>query len=167
MSALTIIVDALVAGAAAAGKDTVVQGVKDGYAALKNLVLKRCKSNAKIQGALQKMEKKPESEMEKGPGSESRRVLREELERAGADKDSDLLSKAKELLEMLKGQGLLGDTSYRAIQTGNGGLAQGPGSTAAGKGGIAVGGNVQGNIVMGGERGRRGGGEPSDKEGEE
>jgi hypothetical protein len=131
-----------VAGAAAAAKDVAAQAVKDGYAGLKALIVRKFGGNGDVQNAVEGAEKRPDSEARQA-------VLKEELQTAGADKDAEVLKQAQALLELLKQSGALDDASYSAINTGSGAIAQGPGAVAAGAGGIAIGGNVGGSIVTG------------------
>jgi hypothetical protein len=87
MDPISIIVAALVSGAAAGLKPTAAQMVKDAYSAIKHLI--KSKYDGK---ALDKLEKDPSST---ALGTE----LRSELEYRGADNDQQLLSLARELLE--------------------------------------------------------------------
>ena len=134
MDPVTVIVSALAAGAVAAAKDVATQAVKDGYAGLKALVVRRFEGKGDVTTALEQVEKKPES-------TARRDVLTEELKTAGAERDSELLSLAQALLELLKKEGH--DTaSYSACLFGDGAIAQGKDAVAAGKGGVAVKGNM-------------------------
>jgi hypothetical protein len=137
MDPITIIVTALVAGAAAAAKDAASQAVKDGYAGLKTLVVRKFGAESEVAGALEGVEKNPDS---KG----RQETLKEELAAAGADHDSELVGQAQALLDLLGEHGLA--PSYCAELRGSGAIAQGPGAVAAGAGGVAVGGSVQGGI---------------------
>jgi hypothetical protein len=92
MDALTSIVTALAAGAAAALKPTVEQAVKDSYAALKGLITR-------------KYGQVPVDVLEQHPTSESRRaVVKEELAQTLADQDEELLRTAKMLLDLIQRQ---------------------------------------------------------------
>ncbi|MFM7780665.1 MAG: hypothetical protein ACKPB8_18250 [Alphaproteobacteria bacterium] len=81
----------LAMGAASiAGKDIVSSLVKDGYAQLKALILQRY-PKASIDS------------LEQAPDSKARRaVLEEDLEKAGAAQDSELVALAKSLLEAIQ-----------------------------------------------------------------
>ena len=154
MDPVALLVAALAAGATAAAKDISTQAVKDGYAKLKSLIVEKFGHQADVQTALAQVEQKPDSDNRKG-------VLREELQSAGADKDDELLKQARSLIELLEQQGVKTGVSFIANNTGPGAIAQGPGATAAGQGGIAVGGNVTGDIITGNHNrvtGRRAGG---------
>lgn len=87
---LAPLLQALLAGAVAASKETVGQAIKDGYAALKKLVEQKLGSRAGGRAALEKYPEKPEVW-----GS----ALESELEEAGAAADDDLLARARDLLD--------------------------------------------------------------------
>jgi hypothetical protein len=90
MDPLTSLVTALAAGAAAALQSTVEQVVKDSYAALKALIQR-------------KYTQVDVNQLEANPTSKNRRgVVEEELEAAGADKDSEVLQQAQVLLEAIQ-----------------------------------------------------------------
>jgi hypothetical protein len=140
MEPLSLIVAALVGGAAAAAKDVGTQAVKDGYEALKRLALARLGGKGPGAAVLEQVERKPGSEAWQS-------VLREELAESGASDDGDLLSQARALLDLLGSGGPGG--SYTANLTGSGAIAQGPGAKAAGEGGVVVEGDVEGGIRTG------------------
>jgi hypothetical protein len=142
MDPLTLIVTAVTAGAVAASKDVAAQAVKDGYAALKTLLVRKFGQEADVAGAIEGVEKKPDSEARQA-------VLKEELETARAAQDADLVQQAQALLDLLKQHGLELGPSYQAELRGSGAIAQGPGATAAGAGGVAVGGDVKGGVRIG------------------
>ncbi len=137
MDPITLIVTALVAGAALTAKGIGAQAVKDGYAGLKTLIVRKFGGQGDMQDAIEQVEKKPDSEGRKA-------TLQEELLAAGADKDVELARQAQAFLDLLKQPG-----SYSATVTGSGAIAQGPGAVAAGAGGVAIGGNVDGDITLG------------------
>jgi hypothetical protein len=92
MDALTSLVTALAAGAAAALQSTVEQGVKDGYTGLKALIQR-------------KYTQVDVDQLEANPSSKSRRgVVEEDLKAAGADQDAEVLQEAQELLEAIQRQ---------------------------------------------------------------
>jgi hypothetical protein len=144
MEPLSVIVGALTAGAAAAGKDVVTQAVKDAYGALKQMVVTRFGTKADVANAMQQVEQKPDSE-----GRQA--VLKEELKSAGAHEDPDVAKQAQTLLALLKDLGLIDAARYQAYLSGSGAIAQGTGAVAAGQGGIAIGGSVSGNISTPGQ----------------
>ena len=145
MDPITIIVTALVAGAAVGSKDVAGQAVKDGYAALRALLVHKFGGQTDVAGALEEVEKKPDSEARQG-------VLKEELATAKAGQDAEVVRQAQALLDLLKEQGLAAGTSYQATLTGSGAIAQGPGAVAAGAGGVAVGGSIEGGIHLGSKK---------------
>jgi hypothetical protein len=144
MDPISIIALALVAGAAASTKDVAAQAVKDGYAGLKALIIRKFGSKGDVQAAVDQAEKKPDSEARQA-------VLKEELQAAGADKDEELLKQAQALIELLKQHGEARGTTYSAINTGSGAIAQGPGAVAAGERGIAIGGSASGGLFVTGD----------------
>jgi hypothetical protein len=142
MEPITSVVTALVTGAAHATKGVGKQAVKAGYLTLKTMTVKKFGDRGEVRDAIVQMEKRPDSEARQA-------VLKEELERAGADEDADLVGKAREFLDLLKQQGLSRGVSYSTIMTGSGAITQGPGAVTAGAGGVAVGRDVRGPIVTG------------------
>ena len=90
MDALTSLVTALAAGAAAALKPTVEQAVKDSYTALKGLIQRKY-----AQVSLDQLEANPSSKSRRG-------VVEEDLAAAGTDKDTEVLQQAQTLLDPLQ-----------------------------------------------------------------
>jgi len=138
---VSMIVAAVVAGAIAATKDVATQAVKDGYAGLRTLIVRKFGGKADVAGALEGVENNPDSEARKA-------VLKEELETAQAGQDDEVVRQAQALLDLLKEHGV----AYHAELHGSGAIAQGEGAVAAGAGGVAVGGSVQGGINIAGQR---------------
>ncbi len=93
-AALPILVQALVAGAAAALKPTAGQAVQDAYNGLKTLIAQKY---ARVSDPIQQLEQKPESAMRQG-------VVQEELEETGAAADEEVLREAERLLEAVKSE---------------------------------------------------------------
>jgi hypothetical protein len=97
----------------------------------------------------QKFESKPAAkealeDVIKAPDDpDTQAAFRQQLKKALADDDSF----ATELSKLLEAAG---DT-YKASLTGDGAIAQGSGAKAVGKGGVMIGGNVDGNVVLGNE----------------
>jgi len=92
MDPISIIVSAVVAGATAALKDTAGQVVRDSYAGLKQLLRDR------YRGASVEL-------LEQDPGSQSRElVLKEDLQKADAGKDEELLRRAQAVLDAIERQ---------------------------------------------------------------
>lgn len=142
MDPITIVATAVVAGAAAAAEGVAAQAVKDAYAGLKALIVRKFGGQADVEGAVEGIEKKPESKARK-------EVLKEELEQAEAGRDAEVIEQAKGLLKLLKEQGQIPAATYQAVLKGSGAIAQGEGAVAAGERGVAIGGDAQGPIVTG------------------
>lgn len=87
---ITIIVTALVAGAAAGLKPTAEKAIKDAYAGIKALIQRKYGDVGLVA-----LEKKPESEAK-------RASVTEDLTDAGAGDDAELLEQAKALLDTIK-----------------------------------------------------------------
>jgi len=144
MDPLSIILSALIAGAAASAKDVAVQAVKDGYAGLKALLIRKFGDMADVAASIEQVEKKPESE--------SRQLtLKEELAAVDAGGDKELTAEAKALLDLLKRHGQIHEATYNAVLSDSGAIAQGPGAVAAGERGVAIGGNVHGGTIITGD----------------
>lgn len=139
---ITLIVGVLAAGAAAAAKDVASQAVKDAYNGLKALIVSKYESKPNVGASLQILEAKPDS-------SDIQAVLEKALQEAGADQDEEIRTKVDELRTKLEQENLLPKIVYQGKVEGSGALAQGERAVAAGAGGIAVGGHVQGNITTG------------------
>jgi hypothetical protein len=90
MDPISIIVMALVSGAAAALRPTTEQAIKDAYAGIKGLIQRKF---GRVDVAV--LETDPASKMRQG-------VVKEDLEKAGAGQDEELLSKAKALLDAIQ-----------------------------------------------------------------
>jgi len=139
-----MILTALVAGAAAGATEAAGQAVKDGYAALKSLFVSKLGGKAEVEDALERVEKKPDSEARQA-------VLKEELETAEAQKDDELIKQAEAFLKLLEEKGV-GPGATQVTVIGSGAAAVGKGAVAAGEGGVAIGGDVEGGIHIGGRR---------------
>lgn len=143
MDPITIIVAALAAGAVEAARSTVEQAVKDAYTALKELVSRKLGSKPNADSARAAM-----SLAQSKPGDPARQaVLKDELQAAGIDADTDILKLARALSEALERAGT--GISHHATVSGGGAIAQGPGATAVGAGGVFVGGSSSGSINTG------------------
>jgi hypothetical protein len=128
MDPITVIVTALVAGAAAALKPTAEQAVKDAYAGFKRLILDRYGHKGDVTQAVAQLETKPNSEAHKI-------VLQEELRAATADRDQEVVEYAVALLKEAEKQ--------------NPGISGGlVGQINAAGGKVAAIGVVQGNFNM-------------------
>lgn len=142
MDPLTIIVSALTAGAAAAAQEVAGKAVKDAYAALRAIIIKKFGHLARVEAAVEAVEQRPSSE-----GRQE--ILKEELVTAEVDQDDELVGQAQAFLNLLQEHGLVSGPAYRATVTGSGAIAQGPGAVAAGEGGVAIGGDAEGTIQVG------------------
>ena len=140
MDPMTLIMTALTAAAAPAGTALVSEAVKDGYAKLKDLIVRKFGAKSNVDAYLTTIEKATHSK-------ELKEILQNELEIQGADKDKETVQAAISLFDLLKKEGLISGPKYQAVLRGSGAIAQGPGSVAAGEGGIAIGGDVHGNVT--------------------
>jgi hypothetical protein len=155
MDSITIIVTALIAGAAAALKPMTEQAIKDAYAGIKGLIQRKY---GRIDVAV--LETDPTSKMRQG-------VIKEDLEKAGAEQDKELLSKAKALLDVIqthapdvpKAVGLDLEDIKGASLTAERILAEGPHATAV----KIKGADIQGNIRFSGVTARSVEGTPPKK----
>jgi hypothetical protein len=95
MDPVTLILSALMAGAAASVKETASAAVKDGYNGLKELIQRKFGGNADAQHALSKYEQKPE--VWQAP-------LAEEIKQGGLAQDQELLVLAQQLMAQLHPQ---------------------------------------------------------------
>lgn len=84
------IATALALGASAALKSTAESAIKDAYAALKTLVKRRYAAET-----VDALEKKPQSDTR-------REAVKEDLDGSGAEQDVELLSCARQLMELVK-----------------------------------------------------------------
>ena len=93
MEPISLILTALVAGAAKAAGDT----IPDAYTALKTLIKRKFESQGKSNSVtiLDKYETKPEK---------TKPLLEDELTEAGVDKDKEIIKLAQKLLEQLNPQ---------------------------------------------------------------
>lgn len=92
MDPITLIVTALVAGAAMGMRDTASSAVKDAYSGLKALVRKRLAGRPDGELVLARHEEAPET---------WRAPLMEELNQAGTDHDADLIAAAEALMRLV------------------------------------------------------------------
>lgn len=96
MDPITLVVTALAAGAASGVQDTASAAVKDAYASLKALVLKRFTGRVAAERVLAKHEDAPQDWQE---------PLAKELAEAGADRDSDLVAAAQAMMSLVDAAG--------------------------------------------------------------
>ena len=115
-NAVTLILTALTAGAAASVKETASAAVKDTYSGLKNLLQRRFEGKPKAQAALEDHEKDPET---------YEKPLTTALADAYIDQDQEILEVAKHLMALVHPQ-QVGMGKYNIQITGNvQGYAQG------------------------------------------
>ncbi len=95
MDPVSLVLTALATGAAAAAKDTASQGVKDAYAGLKTLVLKRFEKKPQAEMALEEYEK--DEDIWKKP-------LQKALVEAGADQDEAIIRESQKVLKLVNPQ---------------------------------------------------------------
>ncbi len=95
MEPVSLITGALVAGAAAAAKETGKSAVKDAYNGLKALIARKFSEKKKPEGevALAKYEEKPEVWKE---------PLKDSLVETGVDGDADIIGAAQKLMELVQ-----------------------------------------------------------------
>lgn len=89
----TIIISALIAGAAAAAKDTASQTIKDAYQGLKTLIQNRFKGNKSAEVALDEASKDPET---------WEKPLAKAIEEYHLDQEKEIVELAQKLQELLE-----------------------------------------------------------------
>ena len=104
---VTIIVAALVAGAATGVTDTASQALKDGYAGLKKLLTGKFAGNSKALETLTEHESDPET---------YEKPLAKQLQQTGADRDDEILAAAATVLKAADQAGV--KTKYQIMITG-------------------------------------------------
>ena len=133
------LVAAIAAGAAAAAKDVTEEAIRDAYAGLKTLIIRKFGDKPQVPASLQLVEAQPDS-------VPYQQTLEDTLEQIHAADDPDIVAQTQTLLALLQESGL--GATYMARLQGSGAIAQGPGAVAAGKGGVAIGGDVQGSVII-------------------
>ncbi len=121
MDPLTIIATALLAGAAAALKDTAAQAVRDTYTGLKSLIARKFAGAANaddLNAAVRFAEKKPDD-----TGRQD--VLKDELKSARVDQDEEVLKLARALSEAVRQHAPQIAQQYQVSVTGSGAAAGG------------------------------------------
>jgi hypothetical protein len=142
MDPITLITTALVAGAVAASKDVAAQAVKDAYAGLKALIVRKFGAQSDAEDAMEAVEKRPDSEARQA-------MLAEELAIAKAAEDAEVLKQAQALLDLLqKSQAV--DTKRYIQQIQNSIVAQDIQNST-----LAQGGSAAGETVIVGDQGDR------------
>ncbi|BEP13413.1 hypothetical protein acdb102_17240 [Acidothermaceae bacterium B102] len=115
MDPVTLIVAALAAGAGTGLKDTTAQAVKDAYAGLKALVLRRVHDTPAGEVAVVEHEKDPDTWSA---------PLAKTLATSGAGQDGELVAAAQRLMELLDPAGAQAGT-YTVTATGDHSVAAG------------------------------------------
>ncbi|MEM7014171.1 MAG: hypothetical protein AAF585_22145, partial [Verrucomicrobiota bacterium] len=133
MEPVSLIVGALIAGASKVAPEA----VQDAYKGLKKLITDKYNRDKapNLENAIRSIEQKPDS-------AGAKAMLEEEIPVAEILTDEDILKAAQVLMEK-SGQAGGG---VHIEQSGDGAIAMGDHSVAAGKGGIAIGGDVHGDV---------------------
>jgi DUF1680 family protein len=109
---MELILAALIAGATAAAKDTAGVAVKDVYNSLKELIKNKFGDKTDLVDAVDKLEKKPDSEARKA-------TVKEEVETAKVNDDPEILKLAQDLLDKVKeqpgGQEIINQTQTNTV----------------------------------------------------
>jgi hypothetical protein len=109
---MELILAALIAGATAAAKDTAGVAVKDAYNSLKELIKNKFGDKTDLVDAVDKLEKKPDSEARKA-------TVKEEVETAKVNDDPEILKLAQDLLDKVKeqpdGQEIINQTQTNTV----------------------------------------------------
>lgn len=109
MDIITLILDALGTGAAAAGQATASEAVKDAYHALKTLIQRRFAGKPNAELILSKYEENPRIEMAR---------LKDTLIKTRADRDEEIIEAAQNLMTLLNPQ-QVAMSKFNAQITGN------------------------------------------------
>ncbi len=96
MDPISLIISALVAGAAAGLAETAGSAVKDAYAGLRSLLRRRLAGNRKAEARLEELERRPDADA--GP-------LADHLRMVGADRDRELVEAARAVLQRVDPDG--------------------------------------------------------------
>jgi hypothetical protein len=109
MDPITLIVTALVAGAAAGLQDTAGGAISDAYTALKGLITRRFGAKPEVTVAMEQAEQSPQVWTE---------PLKDVLARAGADQEPEIVRAAQELMALVE-PGATGAGKYNVSINGN------------------------------------------------
>jgi dienelactone hydrolase len=118
------------------------EAVKDVYNVTKQAIKDLFGKEEDLLEALDDVEVKPQSNVR-------RETLEKKLEKVKFSQNREILEHLARLETLLIQEGLFAFTTYSGTQSGSGGLAQGPGAVAAGKKGLAVGGDINVNVYTG------------------
>jgi hypothetical protein len=116
------VVAALTAGVTASGPKIVEKTIVDAYDALKNVIKQKLGTESKVARAIMDLEEDPTSEGYKA-------VLKEQIAKAKADQDKDVLLAANALLDKISTEH--GGEQHRQTITGNYNAQADRGSTAS------------------------------------
>lgn len=116
MDPITLIVTALVAGAASGLKGVAGDAVKDAYRALKGAIRRRSGTGADVEVALTRVESKPEVWTD---------PLKDVLAEIGADRDAEIVGAAQTLMSLIDPQQAAAGRYQVQIMGNVQGLAQG------------------------------------------
>lgn len=139
MDPVTMIVTALAMGAASGAPSVGAQAIKDAYAGLKTLIVRRFGNKPDAQKAVEDLEKKPESAGRKA-------TAEEELKDAGAGDDAEIIAAAQTLMKALKDHGVAGAQNFNAHAEGGSAIGQGKKNVIATGGSVINKGKVNGDI---------------------
>lgn len=120
MDPVSLIVAALIAGAAAGAKDTAAAAVKDAYDSLKGLIRRRFRGRPDAAAELEQVERHAEDA--------DQTSLRGHLQAAGADRDEEIIRAAQAVLEQADRAGARSG-KYNIQITGGKGIAIGDAQT--------------------------------------
>lgn len=143
-SITTIIVTALVAGAAAGTTKLATQAIQEAYDGLKALIAQRFASQSDLQDAIGGVEVKPDSGGRKSVLEEEFRIAMQKMPDAALD--GQLQRQAERLLELIAMEEQV--TSMTIIQSGSGSVATGDHAKSAGAGGV-VADTISGGVMTG------------------
>ena len=126
MDPITLILTALVTGAAAGTQNTVSSAIRDAYAALKSVVERKFAGKPEAEVALAQHEQDPDT---------WEKPLKKALSDVQADRDPQIIEAAKKLMAIAQAEGHAGGTYV----------------TASGERSIALGGNVDSSTIITGD----------------
>ncbi|KPA17818.1 hypothetical protein MHK_001964, partial [Candidatus Magnetomorum sp. HK-1] len=113
--------------------------IASSYNKLRNLLIENYSSASDIEIAISQLEKKPNSQAR-------REMLYEELELTKAHENKMIIQQARKILDLIKN-----NKNYEAKVNGSGAIAQGDVAVASGERGVAIGGDVDGSVIITGD----------------
>ncbi len=126
MDPITLILTALVTGAAAGTQQTVSSAIRDAYAALKSFVERKFAGKPEAEVALAQHEQDPDT---------WEKPLKKALSDVQADRDPQIIEAAKKLMAIAQAEGHTGGTYV----------------TASGERSVALGGNMDSSTIITGD----------------